>query len=109
MSKYHNVKTEVDGITFASKREARRYNELKLLEKAGVITDLILQPKYEFRKNDILLCRYIADFFYVDLEATKKAADIVRVVEDAKGVRTPLYRLKKRMMKAFYGIEVQEV
>ena len=63
-NKYKAVKTTIDGITFDSKREAKRYTELKILEKAGYITHLELQPEYPITINGIKLCKYIADFRY---------------------------------------------
>ena len=63
-SKFRAVRTTVDGITFASKAEARRYQELRLLEKAGVITELELQPRYQLAVNNMDICEYRADFTY---------------------------------------------
>lgn len=110
MSKYRNVKTEVDGILFDSKAEARRYCELKLLVKAGKIKDLKLQPKFElqpkFKKNGTIIQAiiYKADFEYYDviLERT--------IVEDCKGFRTKDYILKKKMFEFKYPhLELTEV
>ena len=107
--KYSNVKTEVDGITFDSKKEANRYVLLKLLERAGQITDLVLQPKFLIADAVILDGRkqraryYIADFQYVDT-ATGKT-----VVEDVKGMKTATYRAKRHQVKLLHGIEVKEV
>lgn len=101
-NKYRAVKTEVDGILFDSKKEAKRYKELKLLEKAGDILDLILQPPYEIKINGIKICIYKADFQYFD-----KQKDAI-VTEDCKGFKTPVYRLKKKLMKALYGIDILE-
>ena len=99
MSKYKSKKMVIDGITFDSKKEAYRYCELKLLEKAGKIKDLELQHKFElqpsFKKNGrtIRAVYYIADFTYFDLERMKN------VVEDVKGFRTKEYLLKKKMFE----------
>lgn len=109
MNKYRNIKTTVDNIQFDSKKEAARYGQLKLLVKAGEIADLELQPQYRLYVNEVLICRYIGDFKYVDVKESKKVNDLVRVVEDAKGVKTPAYRLKKKLMKAIHGIEIREV
>lgn len=103
VNKYGNVKTEVDGVTFDSAAEARRYSELKLMEKAGEIMCLTLQPEYKFEKNGVLLCKYRADFSY----RLTKTLDLV--VEDVKGMKTPMYRLKKKMMLAWTGINIVEV
>ena len=107
-SKYRSRKTVVDGITFHSKKEAARYSELKLLEKAGVIKGLHLQPRFKIKIGGIQLrfdsgrkVTYIADFQYLDVEAD------TFVVEDVKGYRTRDYKLKKAMMRAM-GIEITE-
>lgn len=100
--KYRNELTEVDGVTFASKAEARRYGELKLLEYAGEIYGLILQPRFVLEVNGVKITTYVADFEYRDREDR-------RTVEDVKGVRTTVYKLKKKLMYAVYGIEVTEV
>jgi hypothetical protein len=103
MTKYGAIRTEVDGITFASKSEARRYAELKLLERAGAIYDLTLQPRFDLSVNGVKIGTYVADFRDVDGETHEI------LVEDVKGVRTPVYRLKAKLVKALYGIAVQEV
>jgi hypothetical protein len=107
-SKYGAIKQTVDGIVFHSKREAKRYCELRLLEKAGEIQNLELQPKFVLTVDTgpetcEMLGNYIADFAYHD-KATGKI-----VVEDSKGFRTPLYRWKKKHVEAQYGIEIREV
>ena len=103
-SKYRAIKTEVDGIWFASKKEAKRYQELRLLEEAGEITHLELQPIYEINYKGEKICKYQADFRYFD---QKKR---MRVVEDVKGMKTPVYRLKKKLVEAFYhGTKITEV
>ena len=103
VSKYRAVKTEIDGITFASKREAIRYSELKLLVKAGYIRDLELQPKFPLVVNGIKVCIYIADFIY-------RGKDGSVCIEDAKGVRTPVYKLKNRLFHACYpSLRITEV
>lgn len=103
--KYRNVKTVVDGITFASAKEARRYGELKLLEKSGRISGLELQPSFRLHVNNCLICTYKADFRYV-IDAPYASGQVV--VEDVKGMKTPVYRLKKKLMLAVHGISVVE-
>ena len=103
MSKYNAIKTEVDGYIFASRREAARYSELRILEKAGEIIDLELQPHYPCTVNGKLICKYIADFRYTSV----KRGNVV--IEDAKGFKTPVYRLKKKMVEAIYNIIIIEV
>ena len=100
--KYKNVKTTVDGITFDSRKEAARYCNLKLLQKAGEISELELQPRYPLTVNGVIVATYIADFRYV------KKGFINYTVEDVKGVKTPVYRLKKKLMKAIYKIDILE-
>ena len=112
-SKYGAIKTEVDGIVFASKAEARRYAELRLLEKAKEIYDLELQPKfpiYVARPGQATVtratkpvCTYIADFRY------RRGPTGVLTIEDVKGMKTPVYRLKKKLVEAQYGIQIQEI
>lgn len=101
-SKYHNKKTEVDGIVFDSRREASRYLELKILERAGEIQDLILQPSFDLIvQGGKKVGKYYADFRYSMGEKS--------VVEDAKGAKTAVYKLKKRIVEAVYGIKIVEV
>lgn len=124
-AKYGNRKVVVDG-TFDSKKEAQRYTELKSLEKAGKITGLQLQREFELipeqrEKTDQIYtkgknkgrfkpgrllerkCSYVADFVYWDLENN------CMVVEDAKGMRTKEYIIKRKLMLYKYGIRIKEV
>ena len=103
LPKYGNVATVVDGRRFASKKEAARYQALRVLETAGAITALECQPSYRLEAHGWLICRYLADFRYV------VAGTGQMVVEDVKGVRTPAFVLKKRLMLACHGIDVVEV
>lgn len=98
-SKYNNVKTIVDGIKFDSKKEANRYLELKVLARIGEISGLELQPKFTFELCDVKICTYTADFKYTTLQGEE-------VIEDVKGFITPVFRIKQKLMKAFYDIEV---
>ena len=120
MSKYHNIPTIVDGIRFASKKEARRYQELKLLEKAGEITMLELQPKFtfpvynEFSSGPIKYSSgrkiiYVADFSYRELHKTDGIFSdwYEDIIEDVKGVQTPVFKLKAALMLAVHGIKVR--
>jgi hypothetical protein len=100
--KYRNRRTEVDGINFASQREAVRYCELRLLERAGDIRHLECQVPFNIEVNGKHVCKYIADFVYLDSESNE-------VVEDAKGFRTDVYRLKKTLMRIVNGIDIKEV
>lgn len=110
MSKYRNKHVTVDNILFDSVREARRYTELKLLQKGGYITGLQLQVPFELLPSQRdgngkvveRKVKYIADFVYTD-----KAGQMV--VEDAKGCKTEVYLLKKKLMRYVHGIEIKEV
>lgn len=101
-NKYNAVKTQVDGITFDSHAEARRYQQLKALKESGQITELVLQQKFPLHVNGQKVSTYIADFTY-------KNDGGLLIVEDAKGFKTPVYQLKKKMMFAEYGIVISEV
>jgi len=94
--------TDADGTFHASKAEGTRWHELKMLHRSGRITNLIHQPSFDLEINGVLICRYRADAEYID-------ADGQRIVEDVKGVRTPLYRLKRKLMAAIHGITITEV
>ena len=101
-NKYMNVKVSFNGINFDSIKEAKRYQELLLLEKSGVVKDLELQvpftlvPGYVKNGKKIREMKYIADFVYFDKEKNKK------VVEDVKGVKTDVYKLKKKIFEYKY-------
>lgn len=118
-NKYHSKKIVVDGIKFDSRKEAKRYCELALLEKAGKITDLQRQVKFVLipaqREPDTIGKRggiikgkllerevaYYADFVYWQ--------NGVKIVEDTKGMRTTDYILKRKMMLYFHGIQIKEI
>lgn len=108
--KFNAQRTELDGHSFASKAEARRYAELKLLEKAGQIRGLVLQPKYPLYAYaatatgfvSTVIGHYIADFSYLD-------RDNQQVVEDVKGMRTAVYRLKKKHFEVQHGMSITEI
>jgi len=107
-SKYRNSKTVNGGITFASARESYRYSELKLLQRAGEITGLELQPTYvlqeafEYHGKKHRAITYRADFRYIEKGAV--------IVEDSKGFSNPLYLLKKKLLLAKYpDIDFREV
>ena len=124
MSKYHSKKITLNGITYDSKKEAKRHQELLLLERAGAIQSLQTQVKYVlipaqreftneiytkgrnkgcFKKGKLLEkeCAYIADFVYIENGQT--------VVEDTKGFRTTDYKIKRKLMLHVHGIRVREI
>lgn len=118
--KYHNKRVEYEGIVFDSLKEKRRYCQLRLLEKQGMISNLRLQVPFELipaiYEDEIVKLKtktkvkkkliqrattYVADFVYETMGKT--------IVEDTKGFRTKEYELKKKMMRAFLGIEIKEI
>ena len=109
-SKYGNRKVTVDGITFDSQTEADRWAWLRIMERGGVIKDLRRQVRYELvpKQTDENMkmiessVSYIADFVYRDQEGKE-------IVEDAKGYKTDVYRIKKKLMLWVHGIRIQEV
>ena len=108
--KYNNQKKTVDGITFDSILEARRYIILKARLEAGTISDLRLQPHYTIMEGYkdlsgtyIRPVQYIADFSYIINEDGK------RIVEDAKGVRTEAYAIKRKLVRDRFGVEIVEI
>lgn len=102
--KYKNVKTEFKGKFFDSKKECLRYTELLILEKYGKIKDLQCQVPFQIVVNGHKICRYLADFVY--LQDGKQVAEDVKSAYTAK---LPVYRLKKKLMKACLGIDIMEV
>lgn len=105
--KYGNVKVESDdGEKFDSKKEARRYVELRLMERAGEIRNLRRQVKYPFVLNTVKVATYIADYVYEDRWGNE-------IVEDVKGMKKgaayQTFKIKQRLMLALYNIEVKEV
>ncbi len=102
-SKWHNVRTTLDGISFASKREAEQYTELKLQLLAGEISELELQKRFSLDVNGIHICDYVADFVY------RRMSELV--VEDVKSAATitHIYKIKKKLMLALHSIRIREV
>lgn len=101
-SKYKAKKVTINGIEFDSKIESQRYLFLMEQQRKQNISDLLLQETFQIVINGEVICSYKADFSYINKQG-------VRVVEDVKGMKTPVYRLKKKMMKACYGIDIQEI
>ena len=110
MSKYNSRKTIIDGITFDSKKEAKRYLELKNKQDEGEISDLRLQVPFELvpsftieidgKKRKRRNIRYIADFVYYE--------NGQKVVEDVKGRKTEIYKLKKKLFEYKYNVTIKE-
>lgn len=108
MSKYYSKKVTIDGITFDSKREANRYCELALLEKAGQITELELQKEFTLIPSQRIdgkvverACKYKADFSYME--------NGKHIVEDTKGFKTKDYIIKRKLMLYIHKIQIKEV
>lgn len=106
--KYRNEPTELDGIKFDSRAEAKRWAELKIMEKAGQVSQLrrqvpfvLIPPTDRPSGGKERECSYIADFVY-----TRR--DGVRVCEDVKGTKTPEYIIKRKLMLQVHGIEILE-
>lgn len=106
--KYHNKKVTINGETFDSKKEAARWQELLLLQRAGKISHLNRQVTYELIPSQYIdgkcverAVKYVADFVY------KKNGRLV--VEDTKGMKTPEYVIKRKLMLSVYGIRIKEV
>lgn len=105
-SKFGNKKVETYDGTFDSKKEYKRWCELKLMEKGGAIQNLQRQvvypliPKQEYEGETIRKCDYIADFVYTENGKT--------IVEDAKGVKTDAYKIKKKLMLYLHGVMIRE-
>ena len=105
--KYHNKRISVDGEVFDSKKEARRYQQLKLMEKAGMIRNLKRQVRRELVPAQYIdgkcverAITYTSDFEY-DTD--------VHVVEDVKGRKTDAYKLKRKLMLYIHGIRITEI
>lgn len=102
MTKYNSKKTIVDGIEFDSKKEANRYCELNLLESAGEIKNLQLQPRFilqesfKYQGKTERKIEYVADFMYEEKDGQV-------VVEDTKGFKTDVYKLKRKLFLKKYG------
>ena len=110
-NKYGNQKTQLDGYTFDSRREARRYAELILLQKAGEISNLEMQKPFVIQESFFdsngkrqTAIKYISDFYYI----TKEGKEVIEDVKSPATRKNPVYRMKKKMM-AYKGYEIQEV
>ena len=94
----------MDGIVFASKKEMKRYAELKLLQRAGEVQDLTLQPEFRVSINDQHYCTYTADFAY-----TEKGERIVEELKSTGTAKDAAYRLRKKAAELFYDIKIKVI
>lgn len=101
-SKYNNQKTIVDGIVFDSKKEATRFGQLKTMERAGIINDLKLQIPMPYELNGKKIFKYVCDFVYFHRDKNEL------IFEDVKGMKTPVYKLKKKLIENSYNIKITE-
>lgn len=115
-SKYHNIKTEVNGVRFDSQKEARRYQELLRLEELGMIADLRLQVNFTLQEaftkpsgERVRAIVYKADFTYKKRDENDDYT--LYIVEDVKSraTKTPVYRTKKKLMWEKFRIQIKEV
>lgn len=104
MGKYNNIKVKDGGYTFDSKAEHRRWLELRMLERAGEISNIEIHQKYPLVVNGVKVCIYIVDFRYKN----NQNGDIINEDVKSKATITAVYRLKKKLMLACYGITLVE-
>lgn len=102
-NKYGAVKTTIDGIIFDSKAEAKRYGELKMLERSGFVTNVIVHRVFPLLVNGVKVASYESDFTYESPTHDRL------IVEDVKGVKTSVYRLKKKIFEAIYPHKITEI
>ena len=100
------TRTTVDGIEFASKREAKRYGELRLLEQAGEIINLTTQPAFKVSIFGRHFCTYTADFAYRDVAGDRF---VIEEVKSSGTAKDPAYRLRKKAAELFHGITITEI
>ena len=111
MNKYRAKKTVVDGITFERMKEANRSVILKKMEKSGIINNLEVQPQFDCIVNQVKVCTYKADFrYFMQHGKGPQNQEGYCVVEDVKGFKTPVYKLKKKLVEACHiGVKIEEV
>lgn len=101
-SKYNAVPQVVNGVRFASKAEATRDAELRLLERANKISGLSRQPRFDLTVNGKKVCRYVGDWAYFDSEVNNMATLVVEDKKGGKATQTPAFRIKWALAKALY-------
>jgi len=111
-SKFRNKKVELDGHVFDSQAEAKHYlHTLKPRLEAGEISHLEIHPRIRCEINGVKICDYLADFRYLDTSRSGPAGQVgCQVIEDVKGYKTDVYRLKKKLVEALYpGTRICEI
>lgn len=101
-NKFGAVKTEYNGYVFDSKKEAARAQELDLLIKAKEVVSVVYQPKFDCVVNGKKICTYKADFKVMYKDGHEE-------IEDVKGFKTPVYKLKKKLVGALFNVEIKEI
>jgi hypothetical protein len=101
-TKYNNAKTEYNGMKFDSRKEAKYAFELDMRKRANEIAGYVCQLPMPIIMNGVQVAKYIADFEVIYLDGRKEIVDV-------KGMKTPMYRLKKKLIEAQYGIKITEI
>jgi len=101
LNKYHARKCQIDGYTFDSLAEGRYYQGLKIMLTNGDIQNLEIHPPFAYVDNGKFIFTYYADFRYTENGKV--------LIDDVKGVRTPVYKLKKKLIEARFGITIREI
>lgn len=108
-NKYRNQPVEIDGVRFPSKKEARRWGELKLLERAGEIRNLRRQVRHKIVVNGELVATYVSDAEYEERIGPNKWAHVVEDVKSEATRKNQVFRIKERLMRAVHGIVIRIV
>lgn len=109
-SKFNNVKVDIDGHTFDSKKEAEFYGQLKIKKNAGLIKDFQMQVRYDIIVNSIMIGKYFLDFLVENNDGSIEYIDIKgKDSKTNKFIKTGVFALKKRLVEAIYGINISMV
>ena len=109
-SKFNNVKSEIDGHKFDSKKESEFYGSLKIKKQAGLIKDFKMQVPYEIIVNNIRIANYFLDFLVENNDGTIEYIDIKgKDKKTNKFIKTGVFALKKRLVEAIYGIKISMI
>jgi hypothetical protein len=109
-SKFNNIKVEIDGHTFDSKKEAEYYGQLKIKKNAGLIKDFKMQVRYDIIVNNIMIAKYFLDFLVEYNDGKIEYVDIKgKDAKSNKFIKTGVFALKKRLVEAIYGINISMV